>query len=131
MFPPSLLRTRPDLRKFPLRKRCGADSGQHRELQCQDRSRQKAQLTDDFMIIARIESLILERGMEDALNRARAFVAAGADGIMIHSRKKSRMRFWNSVINSGQRIRRHLSWWCRLPLTALRKTNWPPTASIS
>lgn len=48
----------------------------------------KAQLTDDFMIIARIESLILERGMEDALERAHAFVAAGADGIMIHSRKK-------------------------------------------
>ena len=49
----------------------------------------KAQLTDDFMIIARIESLILERGMEDALTRAKAFVKAGADGIMIHSRKKS------------------------------------------
>ena len=48
----------------------------------------KAQLTDDFMIIARIESLILEQGMEDALKRAHAFVAAGADGIMIHSRKK-------------------------------------------
>ena len=48
----------------------------------------KAQLTDDFMIIARIESLILERGMDNALERARAFVAAGADGIMIHSRKK-------------------------------------------
>ena len=48
----------------------------------------KAQLTDDFMIIARIESLILERGMEDALARAHAFVAAGADGIMIHSRRK-------------------------------------------
>lgn len=47
-----------------------------------------AQLTDDFMIIARIESLILERGMEDALTRAFAFVKAGADGIMIHSRKK-------------------------------------------
>ena len=47
-----------------------------------------AQLTDDFMIIARIESLILERGMDDALERARAFVGAGADGIMIHSRKK-------------------------------------------
>ena len=47
-----------------------------------------AQLTDDFMIIARIESLILEKGMEDALQRARAFVSAGADGIMIHSRKK-------------------------------------------
>ena len=48
----------------------------------------KAQLTDDFMIIARIESLILERGMEDALERAFAFVKAGADGIMIHSRRK-------------------------------------------
>ena len=48
----------------------------------------RAQLTDDFMIIARIESLILEKGMEDALERAKAFVKAGADGIMIHSRKK-------------------------------------------
>lgn len=48
----------------------------------------KAQLSDDFMIIARIESLILERGMEDALERAFAFTSAGADGIMIHSRKK-------------------------------------------
>lgn len=48
----------------------------------------KVQLTDDFMIIARIESLILEQGMEDALTRAFAYVAAGADGIMIHSRKK-------------------------------------------
>ena len=47
-----------------------------------------AQLTDDFMIIARIESLILEKGMDDALVRAAAFVEAGADGIMIHSRKK-------------------------------------------
>ena len=48
----------------------------------------KVQLTDDFMIIARIESLILEQGQEDALNRARAYVKAGADGIMIHRRKK-------------------------------------------
>ncbi len=48
----------------------------------------RAQLTDDFMIIARIESLILEKGMDDALARAYAFVEAGADGIMIHSRKK-------------------------------------------
>lgn len=48
----------------------------------------KAQLSDDFMIIARIESLILEQGMEDALKRAFAFRDAGADGIMIHSRKK-------------------------------------------
>ena len=49
----------------------------------------QAQLTDDFMIIARIESLVLESGMEDALDRAHAFVKAGADGIMIHSRKKN------------------------------------------
>ena len=46
------------------------------------------QLTDDFMIVARIESLILEQGMQDALNRAFAYVKAGADAIMIHSRKK-------------------------------------------
>ena len=48
-----------------------------------------AQKSADFMIIARIESLILERGMDDALTRAKAFIEAGADGIMIHSRKKS------------------------------------------
>ena len=48
----------------------------------------KAQKTRDFMICARIESLILEQGMEDALTRAFAFAGAGADAIMIHSRKK-------------------------------------------
>ncbi len=48
----------------------------------------RAQKSADFMIIARIESLILERGMEDALKRASAFVEAGADGIMIHSRRR-------------------------------------------
>ncbi len=48
----------------------------------------RAQKTKEFMIIARIESLILEQGMEDALARASAYVEAGADGIMIHSRKK-------------------------------------------
>ena len=44
--------------------------------------------TSDFMVIARIESLILEKGMSDALKRAKAYIKAGADGIMIHSRKK-------------------------------------------
>lgn len=48
----------------------------------------RTQLTDSFMIIARIESLILGKGMKDALQRAQAYVRAGADGIMIHSRKK-------------------------------------------
>ena len=52
------------------------------------RAGKKAQKTREFMICARIESLILERGMEDALDRAFAFVEAGADAIMIHSRKK-------------------------------------------
>ena len=47
-----------------------------------------AQISDDFMIIARIESLILETGMQDALTRAKAYIKAGADGIMIHSRHK-------------------------------------------
>lgn len=47
-----------------------------------------AQLTSDFMVIARIESLILEVGMDDAIKRAKAYIEAGADGIMIHSRKK-------------------------------------------
>ena len=49
----------------------------------------KAQITDDFMVISRIESLILEKGMDDAVARAKAYIAAGTDGIMIHSRKKN------------------------------------------
>lgn len=52
------------------------------------RAGKKAQRTKDFMICARIESLILEKGTDDALTRAFAFVEAGADAIMIHSRKK-------------------------------------------
>jgi len=48
----------------------------------------KAQVTEDFMIIARIESLILKKGLEDALDRAKAYIKAGADGIMIHSKEK-------------------------------------------
>ena len=52
------------------------------------RAGKKAQRTKEFMICARIESLILEQGMEDALTRAFAFAEAGADAIMIHSRKK-------------------------------------------
>lgn len=48
-----------------------------------------AQATDDFMIIARIESLILGKGVDDAIERAKAFLDAGADAIMIHSRNKS------------------------------------------
>lgn len=49
----------------------------------------EAQVTKDFMIIARIESLIAGKSVDDALERADAYVAAGADGIMIHSKNKS------------------------------------------
>lgn len=56
-----------------------------------------AQKTEDFMIVARIESLILEKGMEDALKRAVAFTRAGADGIMIHSRKKEPQEIFEFV----------------------------------
>jgi phosphoenolpyruvate phosphomutase len=49
----------------------------------------KAQVTNEFMIIARIESLILEAGLDDALKRASEYIKAGADGIMIHSKSKS------------------------------------------
>ncbi|AEJ19477.1 phosphoenolpyruvate mutase [Gracilinema caldarium] len=49
----------------------------------------RAQVTKDFMIIARIESLIAGRDVNEALTRARSYVAAGADGIMIHSKEKS------------------------------------------
>ncbi len=48
----------------------------------------KAQVTQDFMIFARLESLIAGKGQEDALKRAKAYIEAGADGIMIHSRHK-------------------------------------------
>lgn len=49
----------------------------------------KAQVNDDFMIIARIESLILKKGIDDAITRAKAYIEAGADGIMIHSKEKN------------------------------------------
>lgn len=53
------------------------------------RTGKNAQVTDDFMIIARVESLIAGKPVEDALERAVAYVGAGADGVMIHSKDKS------------------------------------------
>ena len=63
------------------------------------RAGKRAQKTKEFMICARIESLILERGMEDALERAFAFSEAGADAIMIHSRKKDPAEIFEFVDN--------------------------------
>ena len=48
-----------------------------------------AQVADDFMIIARIESFIAGKGLDDAMERALAYIEAGADGIMIHSKNKT------------------------------------------
>ena len=48
-----------------------------------------SQATEGFMIIARIESLILKKGIHDAIKRAKAYINAGADAIMIHSRAKT------------------------------------------
>ncbi len=52
------------------------------------KSGKRAQITEDFMIISRIESLILGKSVDDALERASAYVKAGADGVMIHSKEK-------------------------------------------
>ena len=49
----------------------------------------RARITDEFMVVARIESLILGKGLEDAVRRAHAYIEAGADGILIHSRMKT------------------------------------------
>lgn len=48
----------------------------------------RSQVTRDFMIIARLESLIAGAGIKDALMRAKLYIEAGADGIMIHSKEK-------------------------------------------
>lgn len=53
------------------------------------RAGKQAKVTDEFMIIARLESLILNKGMKDAIKRAKAYINAGADGIMIHSRNRN------------------------------------------
>jgi phosphoenolpyruvate phosphomutase len=70
----------------------GAEAGQSQdtiENFCEKIRQGKAALQSrEFMIIARIESLILNKGMEDAIKRAKAYIAAGASGIMIHSCQK-------------------------------------------
>ena len=68
--------------------------------------------SDNFMIIARIESFILNKGLNDALKRADAYINAGADGIMIHSKDKSP----KEVINFSNRFKKKYS---DIPLVAV------------
>ncbi len=87
----------------------------------------KIQATSDFMIIARLESLIAGHGLEDALKRARIYLKAGADGIMIHSKSKPRTRSFSSPRTTKPCLR-NSAWtgpWsaCRPPTTASPKTN--------
>ena len=59
----------------------------------------KVKMNDEFMIIARIESLILGKGMNDAINRANNYVEAGANGIMIHSKSKKPNEIFNGIFD--------------------------------
>jgi phosphoenolpyruvate phosphomutase len=79
------------------------------------RQGKRSQVTEDFMIIARIESLILGAGMKDALERARIYIDAGADGIMIHSK----MPDPGEVFEFCREYRRFAS---RVPLVAVPST---------
>lgn len=72
----------------------------------------EARLTNDFMVIARIESLVTYAGMDDALARARAFIDAGADGIMIHSRKSDGAEIFDFCEKYNQ-------WKDKMPLVAV------------
>lgn len=60
-----------------------------KEFAAKIRAGKKAQVTGDFMIIARLESMIAGKGVDDALARAKIYIDAGADGIMVHSKEKS------------------------------------------
>jgi len=65
-------------------------------------SGKKAQVSEDFMIIARVESLILKQGQKDAITRACAYVEAGADGIMIHSKESDPAEVFEFLKNFKQ-----------------------------
>lgn len=78
---------------FPKRNSLSSDAKQ--ELEAPEKFAEKIRrgkeirITDDFMVIARLESLIAGHGIEDALSRAKQYLRAGADGIMIHSKDQS------------------------------------------
>ena len=75
----------------------------------------KSLVTENFMIIARIESLILKKGMDDAMDRAKAYIKAGADGIMIHSKDKD----GKEIIDFCQKYKKFYN---RVPLIVVPST---------
>lgn len=75
----------------------------------------KAQITKEFMIIARIESLILEKGIDDAMMRAEHYIEAKADGIMIHSSQKTP----DEIFDFCKKFRKK---WKKIPLVVVPST---------
>ena len=75
----------------------------------------KAQVTEEFMVIARIESLILGAGVDDALIRAKAYIQAGADGIMIHSKEQEPAELFEFC-------RKYAAFECKVPLVVVPST---------
>lgn len=71
LFGTDVVQTQESIEKFCHKIACGKE----------------AQATNDFMVIARIESLNLDQSVDHAIERAEAYIGAGADGIMIHSRR--------------------------------------------
>ncbi len=110
-------------KKYP--KRNSLDSTAKQDLENPEKFAQKirrgndVKISQDFMIIARIESLIAGTGLEDALKRAEKYIKSGADGIMIHSKKNSP----DDVIAFAEKYNelcKHLG--KRLPLVAVPTT---------
>ena len=64
-----------------------------------------AQITDDFMVVARCESLVVGSGEEDALDRCRAYLGAGADGILIQSKRETP----DEILSFAKRFRAEVS----------------------
>jgi phosphoenolpyruvate phosphomutase / 2-hydroxyethylphosphonate cytidylyltransferase len=89
----------------------------------------QAQITEDFMIIARLESLILEKGMEDAVTRAKAYIEAGADALMIHSRRKEPDEIFEFCKHAETSPRTCRSSPSRRATTRCPSRNWPTAVS--
>lgn len=70
----------------------------------------KSLVTKEFMIIARIESFILDKGVDDAIYRASIYISNGADGIMIHSKSESTNEIL-SFCKRYEKFKKKFLWW--------------------